>query len=100
MPGVTPMSFERADAYVRRNAYLSKVVLPMGTLDLAKNLPGRDPALPAPTATIVVTPEMHPAPIHLLLLARADVPRPGGYLAPPGQFPRGGQVPHPPAPTP
>src|SRR3546814_1908787 len=57
MPGVTPMSFERADAYVRRNAYLSKVVLPMGTVDLAKNLPGRDLVLLAPAATIVVTPE-------------------------------------------
>src|SRR3546814_15947843 len=57
MPGVTPMSFERADAYVRRNAYLSKVVLPMGTLDLAKNLPGRDLVLLAPTATTVVTPD-------------------------------------------
>ncbi|HEY9549626.1 MAG TPA: TAXI family TRAP transporter solute-binding subunit [Kiloniellaceae bacterium] len=92
MPGVTPMSFERADAYVRRNAYLSKVVLPMGTVDLAKNLPGRDLVLLAPAATIVVTPEMHPALIDLMLLAMRDTHRQGGYLEPPGMFPTGDHV--------
>ena len=99
MPGVAPMSFERADAYVRRHAYLSKVVLPMGTLDLAKNLPGRDLVLLAPTATIVVTPEMHPALIDLMLLTMRDIHRQGGYLAPPGAFPTGNNVTYPLAPA-
>src|SRR3546814_12045378 len=84
--------FERADAYVRRNAYLSKVVLPMGTLDLAKNLPGRDLVLLAPPATIVVTPEMHPALIDLMLLAMRDMHRQGGYLETHGMYPQGDQV--------
>ncbi len=95
MPDVTPMSFERADAYVRRNAYLSKVVLPMGTLDLANNLPGRDLVLLAPTATIVVTPEMHPALIDLMLLAMRDTHRQGGYLEPSGFFPTADYVTYP-----
>ncbi len=99
MPGVTPMSFERADAYVRRHAYLSKVVLPMGTLDLAKNLPGRDLVLLAPTATIVVTPEMHPALIDLMLLTMQETHRQGGYLEPPGAFPTGNHVTYPLAPA-
>jgi TRAP transporter TAXI family solute receptor len=99
MPGVTPMSFERADAYVRRYAYLSKVVLPMGTLDLAKNLPGRDLVLLAPTATIVVAPEMHPALIDLMLLTMRDTHRQGGYLEPPGAFPTGNDVTYPLAPA-
>lgn len=99
MPGVTPMSFERADAYVRRHTYFSKVVLPMGTLDLVKNLPGRDLVLLAPAASIVVTPEMHPALIDLMLLTMRDTHRQGGYLEPPGAFPTGNHVTYPLAPA-
>lgn len=99
MPGVTPMSFERADAYVRRHAYLSKVVLPMGTLDLAENLPRQDLVLLAPTATVVVTPEMHPALIDLMLLTMRDAHRQGGYLEPPGAFPTENHVTYPLAPA-
>jgi TRAP transporter TAXI family solute receptor len=95
MPEVAPMSFERADAYLRRYHYLSKVVLPMGTLDLAANLPGRDLVLLAPTATIVVTPEMHPALIDLMLLAMQDTHLQGGYLEPSGYFPTGDYVTYP-----
>jgi uncharacterized protein len=95
MPGVAPMSFERADAYVRRYSYLSKVVLPMGTVDLAKNLPTRDLVLLAPTATIVVTPDMHPALIDLMLLAMSDTHRHGGYLEAPDAFPTGKFVTYP-----
>src|SRR3546814_17962021 len=64
----------------------------MGTVDLAKNLPGRDLVLLAPAATIVVTPEMHPALIDLMLLAMRDTHRQGGYLEPPGMFPTGDHV--------
>src|SRR3546814_20239150 len=71
----------------------------MGTLDLAKNLPRRDLVLLAPTATIVVTPEMHPALIDLMLLAMRDMNRQGGYLEPPGMFPTGDHVTYPPAPA-
>ncbi|MEO3430237.1 TAXI family TRAP transporter solute-binding subunit [Pelagibius sp. CAU 1746] len=99
MPGVSPMSFERADAYVRRYGYLSKVVLPMGTLDLTKNLPGQDLVLLAPTATIVVTPEMHPALVDLMLLTMRDTHRQGGYLEAPGAFPTGNHVTYPLAPA-
>jgi TRAP transporter TAXI family solute receptor len=95
LPEVTPMSFERAEAYVRRHAWLSKVVLPMGTLDLANNLPARDLVLLAPTATVVVTPEMHPALIDLMLLAMDDTHRQGGYLEPAGFFPTGDYVTYP-----
>lgn len=91
-PGISPMSFARADAYVRRNSYLSKVVLPMGTVDLEKNLPAQDTVLLAPTATIVITPEMHPALIDLMLLTMQDIHDAGGYLEKPGTFPTGNYV--------
>ncbi len=99
LPDVTPISFERAEAYVRRYPYLSKVVLPMGTLDLAENLPVRDLVLLAPTATVVVTPEMHPALIDLMLLAMRDTHRQGGYLETAGFFPTGDHVTYPLAPA-
>lgn len=94
-PGIAPMSFERADAYVRRHAFLSKVVLPMGTVDLERNLPDRDIVLLAPTATIVVSPEMHPALIDLMLLAMAHHHEAGGYLEAQGMFPTGSFVTYP-----
>jgi TRAP transporter TAXI family solute receptor len=93
--GLAPMSFERADAYVRRYAYLSKVVLPMGTVDLERNLPAQDIVLLAPTATVVVSAQMHPALIDLMLLTMQDVHEQGGYLEKPGQFPTGNYVTYP-----
>ncbi len=94
-PGIALMSFERADAYVRRNDYLSKVLLPEGTVDLAVNLPSRDTVLLAPTATIVVSPELHPALADLLLLTMRDAHRSGGLLEKPGSFPSGSFVTYP-----
>ena len=94
-PGLLPMSFERADAYVRRYSYLSKVVLPMGTVDLAMNLPAQDIVLLAPTATIVVSPDMHPALIDLMLLTMQDTHRGGGYLESPDAFPTAKYVTYP-----
>ena len=87
MPGVAPMSFERADAYVRRYGYLSKLVLPMGTVDLAKNLPHEDIVLLSPTATVVVSADMHPALTDLMLLTMRRVHHGGGFLEAPGEFP-------------
>jgi len=94
-PGIAPMSFERADAYVRRHTYLSKVMLPMGTVDLERNLPSKDTVLLAPTATIVVSSQMHPALIDLMLLTMQDAHEKGGYLEKPGEFPTGQYVTYP-----
>lgn len=86
-PGITPMSFNRADAYVRRNRFLSKIILPRGTVDLAADLPAHDLVLLAPAATIVVSPKLHPALIDLFLLTLRDVHRGGGLIEAPGAFP-------------
>ncbi len=86
-PGMVLMSFDQADAYVRRYPFLSRVVLPMGTVDLARNLPAQDTVLLAPTATVVVSWAMHPAHIDLMLLAMRDVHKRGGYFEQPNAFP-------------
>ena len=85
--GISLMSFERADAYTRRHGFLSKLVLPTGIVDLEQNLPGRDTVLIAPAATIVMSPDMHPALVDLMLLTMHDAHRAGGHLESPGAFP-------------
>ena len=94
-PGITLMNFDRADAYIRLNRFLSKMVLPKGAVDLAANLPEQDVTLLAPTATIVASPELHPALIDLLLLTMKDVHRPGGLLEEPEEFPSGRYITYP-----
>jgi TRAP transporter TAXI family solute receptor len=86
-PGISVMSFERAEAYIRRNRFLSKLTLPKGAVDLARNLPARDIVLLAPTATVVAAPALHPALIDLFLLVMRDAHRPGGLLEAPDEFP-------------
>jgi TRAP transporter TAXI family solute receptor len=86
-PGIRLTSFERAEAYLRRHRYLSRVMLPKGSIDLARNLPQQDVVLLAPTATVVVNGDLHPALVDLLLLTMQDAHRAGGLLEPPGDFP-------------
>ena len=86
-PGISVMSFDRADAYIRLNRFLSKLTLPKGAVDLARNLPAADIVLLAPTATVVASPALHPALVDLFLLVMRDAHRPGGLLEEPDEFP-------------
>jgi len=86
-PGIALMSFERADAYVQRNNYLSKLTLPQGIVDLAQNLPREDTVLLAPAATIVASPRLHPALIDLMLITLHNAHRQGGHLESIDEFP-------------
>jgi hypothetical protein len=85
--GISVMSFERADAYIRLNRFLSKLTLSKGAVDLARNLPSEDIVLLAPTATVVASPDLHPALVDLFLLVMEDAHRPGGLLEAPDEFP-------------
>lgn len=86
-PAVNLVGFPRADAYVARLPFLSKVVLPMGVVDLATNRPARDTLLIAPKASIVVREELHPALQYLLIDAATRVHGGPGLLHPAGRFP-------------
>ena len=90
--GISLMSFDRAEAYLRRTNFLSRVVLPEGTIDLAKNFPPRDTVLLAPAATIVISDKMHPALIDLMLLAMHETHRKGGHLEALDEFPSASYV--------
>jgi len=85
--GVAPMSFARADAYVRRHPFLSSVRLPRGAVDLRADIPASDVRLLASGATLVATGGLHPAIAGLVLQAAARVHGPGGLFEAHGQFP-------------
>ena len=64
-------SYSRADTYVALYPFLTKVVVPRGVRDLAKDQPPADAVLVAAKASLVVRSDMHPA-IEFLLLRAAQ----------------------------
>jgi hypothetical protein len=71
--GVKLEGYPRADAYVALSPTLSKVVLPMGVADLARNIPPADVPLLAVEVSLVVSENMHPAVQYKLLEAATEV---------------------------
>ena len=66
-------SYSRADAYVALYPYLTKVMVPRGVRDLAKDQPPADAVLVAAKASTVVRADMHPAIQFLLLKAAGQI---------------------------
>ncbi len=86
-PHVRLMSFAQANAYGRRNVYLSPVTLYQGSVDVRRNLPDADVQLIAAPATLVVRNGTHQAIIELVVEAAEKVHSPGTLLSDPGAFP-------------
>ncbi len=86
-PGIHMMDFRQADAYTRRFRFLSKLDLPMGSVDFAKNLPARNIALIAPTVELVARPDLHPALSDLLIEAARETHGRATLLQRAGEFP-------------
>lgn len=86
-PSLSLMNFSRADAYVRRLQYLTKVTLPEGVLDLDSNIPPTDVKMLAATAELVVRNDLHPAIQMLLLLAASEAHANGTLFSREGEFP-------------
>jgi hypothetical protein len=86
-PGVTLASFPRADAVLALNPYLSKLVLPAGAADLARNLPPVDVVLVSSKASLVVRRDLHPAIQYLLLEAASEIHSRPGIFHKAGEFP-------------
>jgi TRAP transporter TAXI family solute receptor len=77
----------RADAYVALYPFLSKVTVPAGVGDLAKHLPPKDVTLLAPTASLVVRKDLHPAIQYLLLSTALQIHSGVGIFHRAGHFP-------------
>jgi TRAP transporter TAXI family solute receptor len=86
-PGVRLLSFTRADAYVRKYPYLSKLVLPRGVFNLAADVPERDVVLIAPTANLLARDTLHPALAYLLMRTASEIHGSAGLLDRSGEFP-------------
>lgn len=84
---VEVMSFPRANAYVALFPYLTRVVVPEGVRDMARNRPPSDVVVVATNATLVVREDLHPAIQYLLLQAATRIHSGPGIFRRPGQYP-------------
>lgn len=86
-PGIRLLDFKRAEAYERRFPMVTRLKLPAGAVDLAKNLPPADVHLLVLTASLGAVSDLHPVIVDLLLGAAREVHGGGSVLWRPGTFP-------------
>jgi TRAP-type uncharacterized transport system substrate-binding protein len=86
-PDVNLMSFSMAEAYSRLFPKLSHVVLPRGILNPSKKLPPADVHLLSATTNLIVSKNLHPALVYLLLKAAVEIHGGAGWLNVAGEFP-------------
>jgi TRAP transporter TAXI family solute receptor len=70
---VNIIGFERAEAFVALNPYLTRLRLPAGVGNMATYRPPTDVDLIAPKASLIVRRELHPAIQYLLLEAASEI---------------------------
>lgn len=86
-PELQLFNFTQADAYVRRQTYLSKMSLPQGSIDLGKNLPAQDVSLIGPTVELIAREGLNSALFDLLLDVAKEVHGNASLLQKKGEFP-------------
>jgi hypothetical protein len=86
-PGIKLMDFAMNEAYSRRFAFLSAVVLPRGVVDLATDIPARNLRLIAPTTTLLTRENTHPALVQLFALAGNAIHGGPGWFKHAREFP-------------
>lgn len=86
-PTIRLMTLDTAEALARQFSYLHHLVLPEGALNLKRNLPLHDVQLVAPTATLVVKEDMHPALVYLMMKIISQVHGGASILNAKGEFP-------------
>ncbi|HBC85664.1 MAG TPA: C4-dicarboxylate ABC transporter substrate-binding protein [Lentisphaeria bacterium] len=86
-PGIRLFSFKQADAYTRRLKYLTKLEMPMGTVDLGKNIPSENVFLVGPSVELVARDNLHPALIDILLETAREVHGSASLFRKAGEFP-------------
>ncbi len=86
-PGIKLMSFRQADGYLRRMRFLSRLVAPEGSFDLAMNLPPNDIKLIGTPVELVAREGLHPAISDLLIAAAREVHGKAGMFRNANEFP-------------
>lgn len=87
-PAARLMSFRQAEAYTRLFPYLSRITLPAGVIDLAREVPAEDVTLVAAQAALVAREDVHPAIVGLMVQAAREVHRQGGIFQRVEEFPK------------
>ena len=72
-PGAQLMNFNQADAYTQHLPYLSRVVVPRGTLSIRYDQPKQDTQILADTATLVAHKDVIPELVTLMLTVSREV---------------------------
>jgi NMT1-like family len=85
--GIQLFDFTQADGYTRRIDYLSKLILPRGSIDFGKNIPAQDVHLISPTVELIARDNLHPAVSDLLLETATEVHGRAGLFKNLGEFP-------------
>ena len=91
-PGIQLFDFAQAEAYSRRFAFISPVLLPRGVVDLARDRPPADVRLVAPTATLLARDSLHPALVQLFVQAALQVHGGAGWFQRKGDFPNAANI--------
>ncbi|MBI4978178.1 MAG: ABC transporter substrate-binding protein [Spirochaetes bacterium] len=85
--GIQIFNYTQADAYIRRMQSLTKLTLPMGSIDFGRNVPPHDITLIGTTVELVARDKLHSAICDILLEAAQEIHgRPGTYRKR-GEFP-------------
>jgi TRAP-type uncharacterized transport system substrate-binding protein len=87
MPDIQLASFRQADGYLRKFRFLSKLTLPEGAMDLAKDYPPRTLTLIGPTVELVARNDLHPALSDLLIRAAREIHGAPGMFRTAGEYP-------------
>ena len=90
--GIGLQGFPRADAYVALYPVLTKVVLPMGVADFARNVPPADLPLLAVESNLVIRRKLHPALKYLFLEAAAEIHGGADVFHRAGHYPAPGAI--------
>lgn len=86
-PGIHLLDLAQAEAYTRKLPSLNRLRLPMGSIDLAQNIPQADTTLIAPNVELVARESLHPALSDLLIEAAREVHGRRSVLQEAGEFP-------------
>ena len=91
-PNLKLLSYSKAEAYQRRLSFITKLTLPPGVIDLANDLPEREIELIGTKEMLAARSGLHPALIHLLVDAAAEIHGKKGLFEQAGEFPGTTQV--------
>jgi TRAP-type uncharacterized transport system substrate-binding protein len=91
-PTLKLLSYSKVDAYHRRLSFVTKLTLPPGVIDLAKNIPEEEVALIGTKEMLAARDSLHPALAHLLVDAAREIHGKQGLFEEAGEFPGTTQV--------